>query len=698
MKIQVLDLCEIYEEHGSELAVQCAMLIGKTKEGQVVRHVFRDLKHECFLAVSEHFSLSAARELASDLNEHLVSKRRWCPIQGTGNCVCTDRKVYDAKTETSAPIVTGCCGRYQQTDLAAVKAVDLHRGNGFLGYEPQPRPFIRFEFTRSYYANKATTDYLMKAVQRDRALPDRYKGVFEMAPKLAESFVNSTKLAGFEWFDTETNQKLDPQPPDTEMVPLRTMCFDIETPTDRGFPTPFRGDKVAMVTGMCLPDIRIKCYVLGQTKANYRVAQRFGVKENVPIMLDETGEPIKWKYFDQELKMYAKLREWDEQGLIEVQYFDEERHLLEAFVRECIHEYDPDILAHFNGNNFDIPFIMERLRILQSPLWNNWSRLGPAHPIQYHSQVPKSNQKGAMKKTTIYCPGRVSLDVMQNVKDDGNLKLNSYGLDAVCEAYELGSKGDVAPEEMWGRLNGTENDRGELLFYNILDVVLTARVLEVRLIVKSTAINSKVFRTFPSEMVTRGISYTLSRFIISRTYGKWMSPALHFDNELQRKRLHPKIVDVEEELKLRQTGIGGGLVLEPVPAYYDVPVAVLDYASLYPSIIRAHNICPTTWIRSKQELQEFGLTLDDVFVTPNQAMFVKPHIRRGILPVMLEELMDQRAATRKEQKKWLKVDVTRWEVLESIQLAFKLAANSTYGVLATHYLDFCLMVIKHFMS
>ena len=297
-----------------------------------------------------------------------------------------------------------------------------------------------------------------------------------------------------------------------------------------------------------------------------------------------------------------------------------------------------------------------------------------------------------MKKTTIYCPGRVSLDVMQNVKDDGNLKLNSYGLDAVCEAYELGSKGDVAPEEMWGRLNGTENDRGELLFYNILDVVLTARVLEVRLIVKSTAINSKVFRTFPSEMVTRGISYTLSRFIISRTYGKWMSPALHFDNELQRKRLHPKIVDVEEELKLRQTGIGGGLVLEPVPAYYDVPVAVLDYASLYPSIIRAHNICPTTWIRSKQELQEFGLTLDDVFVTPNQAMFVKPHIRRGILPVMLEELMDQRAATRKEQKKWLKVDVTRWEVLESIQLAFKLAANSTYGVLATHYLDFCLMV------
>jgi DNA polymerase delta subunit 1 len=38
----------------------------------------------------------------------------------------------------------------------------------------------------------------------------------------------------------------------------------------------------------------------------------------------------------------------------------------------------------------------------------------------------------------------------------------------------------------------------------------------------------------------------------------------------------------------------GATVIEPNKGYYDVPIATLDFASLYPSIMMAHNLCYTT--------------------------------------------------------------------------------------------------------
>jgi DNA polymerase delta subunit 1 len=45
----------------------------------------------------------------------------------------------------------------------------------------------------------------------------------------------------------------------------------------------------------------------------------------------------------------------------------------------------------------------------------------------------------------------------------------------------------------------------------------------------------------------------------------------------------------------------GATVLEPKAGYYDKPVATLDFASLYPSIMMAHNLCYTTLVPKGQE-------------------------------------------------------------------------------------------------
>lgn len=42
----------------------------------------------------------------------------------------------------------------------------------------------------------------------------------------------------------------------------------------------------------------------------------------------------------------------------------------------------------------------------------------------------------------------------------------------------------------------------------------------------------------------------------------------------------------------------GATVIEPVRGYYKDPIATLDFSSLYPSIMIAHNLCYTTLLRS----------------------------------------------------------------------------------------------------
>ncbi len=77
----------------------------------------------------------------------------------------------------------------------------------------------------------------------------------------------------------------------------------------------------------------------------------------------------------------------------------------------------------------------------------------------------------------------------------------------------------------------------------------------------------------------------------------------------------------------------GATVIEPIKGYYDVPISTLDFASLYPSIMIAHNLCYTTLVRSKENMSP-----DDYIQTPSGNYFVKQSVRRGILPEILGKL------------------------------------------------------------
>jgi len=122
----------------------------------------------------------------------------------------------------------------------------------------------------------------------------------------------------------------------------------------------------------------------------------------------------------------------------------------------------------------------------------------------------------------------------------------------------------------------------------------------------------------------------------------------------------------------------GATVIDPTRGYYDVPIATLDFASLYPSIIQAHNLCYTTLL-TKEAVKTLELVEgEDYIVTPTKEMFCTAARRKGLLSQILEELLTARKQAKRELAQ--ETDPFKKAVLNGRQLALKVSANSVYGL------------------
>ena len=131
----------------------------------------------------------------------------------------------------------------------------------------------------------------------------------------------------------------------------------------------------------------------------------------------------------------------------------------------------------------------------------------------------------------------------------------------------------------------------------------------------------------------------------------------------------------------------GATVIEPKRGFYSVPIATLDFSSLYPSIMMAHNLCYTTLL-DKTTIDRLQLVKGvDYIQTPNNGMFLSIHSliwivltiitdcfttkerRKGLLPIILEDLIAARKRAKADLKK--ETDPFRRAVLDGRQLALK---------------------------
>lgn len=120
------------------------------------------------------------------------------------------------------------------------------------------------------------------------------------------------------------------------------------------------------------------------------------------------------------------------------------------------------------------------------------------------------------------------------------------------------------------------------------------------------------------------------------------------------------------------TSYVGGLVLEPKVGYYDRYILLMDFNSLYPSIIQEYNICFTT-VRSgdAENVVELATSLD---------ARKDAQLPMGILPTQIKRLVESRREVKKAMTDQ-KISSEKRMQLEIKQLALKITANSMYGCL-----------------
>ena len=127
--------------------------------------------------------------------------------------------------------------------------------------------------------------------------------------------------------------------------------------------------------------------------------------------------------------------------------------------------------------------------------------------------------------------------------------------------------------------------------------------------------------------------------------------------------------DLSDERYVENEELKGGAVLVPEKGLVE-DVVILDYKSLYPTIMMAHNLCYSTVVLADSP------GADDIITAPSGGRFVSPEVSPGIMPAVLRELLDQRTETKRLMKR--AGDEER-RFLDAKQYALKILLNSFYG-------------------
>lgn len=332
--------------------------------------------------------------------------------------------------------------------------------------------------------------------------------------------------------------------------------------------------------------------------------------------------------------------------------FQKEGELLKkwaAFVREV----DPDIITGYNIQNFDMPYLINRAKHLKV---NDFPYLGRIKDIQsvLKETTFNSKQMGRRENKVVNTEGRVQFDLLQVLLRD--YKLRSYTLNAVSFHFLQEQKEDVQHSIITDLQNGSDQTRRRLAVYCLKDAYLPLRLLDKLMCVINYMEMARVTGV--------PLTYLLSRGQQIKVISQLLRKAKEQDLVIPAHR--PEAGDEYT----------GATVIEPNKGYYDTPIATLDFSSLYPSIMMAHNLCYTSLLNPSSVAKE-GLTPDQFIKTPSGNMFVKSSVRKGLLPEILENLLSARKKAKADLKK--ETDPFKQKVLDGRQLALKISANSVYG-------------------
>jgi DNA polymerase elongation subunit (family B) len=384
------------------------------------------------------------------------------------------------------------------------------------------------------------------------------------------------------------------------------------------------------------------------------------------------------------LKKCSPLQPSDDGVPVFLECYDRETDLLMAWKRLIVNT-DPDILYQYNGDQFDGNYIYTRTGIngIREEFLEGIGKTVYS-PGSLVENKFSSSAYGSSNFKRLCMPGRINFDILIYIKRE--YKENSYKLDYIAEKYVGQNKNPMTAQMMFEIFKEGNPDRiATVCEYCLVDTLLPQKLVDKLHILQNQISMSNVSHVPIRYLIERGQQIKVFSQILRETRKQnFLVPAL----ELAAFENANKIKDSEDSDD-EEDSFTGATVLPPLKGAYFEPVTVCDFASLYPSIIRAHNLCFSTIVLDKKFGGIPGIQYETFEWIDNENDETKKEInhsytfcqsKQGVLPKLLADL----SIARKDYKKLMNTteDPFLAEVYNKCQMAVKVSMNSIYGFLA----------------
>ncbi|QXO18927.1 DNA polymerase II [Vibrio ostreae] len=314
----------------------------------------------------------------------------------------------------------------------------------------------------------------------------------------------------------------------------------------------------------------------------------------------------------------------------QIQWVEDEYALLTAMV-EWFEHFDPDVIVGWNVIDFDFRLLHKRAE------WHKLKlMIGRARQPSFFRTASQTQQG------FITIPGRVVLDGIDTLKT-ATYHFRSWSLESVSQELLGAGKAIHNVHDRMDEINRMyREDKPSLAKYNLQDCVLVNRIFAHTHLLEF-AIERSRLTGVELDRVGGSVAAFTNLYLPQLHRAGYIAPSLHSENWLASP---------------------GGYVMDSIPGLYD-SVLVLDFKSLYPSIIRSFLIDPMGLIEGLQ--LQIGNAPDQAVPGFRGGQF---HRSRHFLPQMIENL-------------WAARDVAKKNNEKAFSQAIKIIMNSFYGVLGS---------------
>lgn len=259
-----------------------------------------------------------------------------------------------------------------------------------------------------------------------------------------------------------------------------------------------------------------------------------------------------------------------------------------------IQRHDPDVLVGHRLDDVDYSTLLTRMRERKTPGWHRIGRLK-------RSDWPKNVGRGGSSffAERHLAAGRLLCDIANDQGKSLMNKCQSWSLDEMCDLYLGGNnkRRDIDNDKLLTMATSREGLMSVVKLcdhdtYLIAAIALKVQIIPLTKVLTNLAGNSWA-RTLSGTRAERNEYILLHEF----HRNKYICPDKVYGRQKQKSdedEADGDGVDAKKRDKFK-----GGLVFEPEKGLYDKFILVMDFNSLYPSIIQEYNICFTTVERSE---------------------------------------------------------------------------------------------------